>query len=343
MIRTNISKIVVDAGLSGKKIWDALEKIEAKKEKIDAVLISHDHSDHVKGAGIVCRKLDIPLYISRLTYESCLHKLGKLPAGVVHFSVGKPLQIGDIKIETIPSKHDGMDGANFVFITNGTLLTKEIIKRLTRFNYLWFQISIDSAYPERHDQLRGIKGTWEKAVKNAVKISQQNIPLKIASCITPEELPYMGKLVELSIAVGASCLILGDIMPSGRAFINNSLLLSNNQKKELYLNIKKLQKTYHEKIKIETMFSLKTQLRYASIGNIEGCIIRPNGDVRLDCVAPFIVGNIRKENFHKIWQKIQPTPWTHNNVVKFIESIDYVSGFSNMINNYLEEDLLLTI
>jgi phosphoribosyl 1,2-cyclic phosphodiesterase len=118
MIRTNISKIVVDAGLSGKKIWDALEKIEAKKEKIDAVLISHDHSDHVKGAGIVCRKLNIPLYISRLTYESCLHKLGKLPAGVVHFSVGKPLQIGDIKIETIPSKHDGMDGANFVFTSD---------------------------------------------------------------------------------------------------------------------------------------------------------------------------------------------------------------------------------
>ncbi len=115
MIRTNTTKILVDAGLSGKKIWTALEKIEAKKEKIDAVLISHDHSDHVKGAGIVCRKLNVPLYISRLTYESCLHKLGKLPAGVVHFSVGKPLQIGDIKIETIPSKHDGIDGANFVF------------------------------------------------------------------------------------------------------------------------------------------------------------------------------------------------------------------------------------
>jgi len=115
MIRTENTKILVDAGLSGKKIWNALESIGANKDKISAVIISHDHSDHVKGAGIVCRKLQIPLYISRLTYESCLHKLGKLPAGLNHFQVGKPLQIGDIHIETIPSKHDAIDGCNFVF------------------------------------------------------------------------------------------------------------------------------------------------------------------------------------------------------------------------------------
>ena len=117
VIRTNSTKILVDAGLSGKKIWEALEKIGAQKEKISGLVISHDHSDHIKGAGIVCRKLQIPLYISRLTYESCLHKLGKLPAGIEHFIVGKNFTIGDIYIETIPSKHDGIDGSNFVFTT----------------------------------------------------------------------------------------------------------------------------------------------------------------------------------------------------------------------------------
>ncbi|MFO7897050.1 MAG: MBL fold metallo-hydrolase [Candidatus Cloacimonadales bacterium] len=179
LIRTETTKILVDAGLSGKKIWDALEKIGAEKNKISALIISHDHSDHVKGAGIVCRKLQIPLYISRLTYESCLHKLGKLPAGVINFQVGKSLQIGDIIIDTIPSKHDTIDSSNFVFTSPNypqrklTLATD--LGESSRYLLLKMQDSTSIILESNHDEQMLLTGPYPPPLKQRVKGKQGHL------------------------------------------------------------------------------------------------------------------------------------------------------------------------
>ena len=115
LIRTEKSKILLDAGLSGRKIINFINSIELDENKLNAVLISHEHSDHIRGAGIICRKLNIPLYITHLTYSICQVKLGKLPAGVVYFSIGKSFKIGDIEVRAFQSSHDAIDGSNFIF------------------------------------------------------------------------------------------------------------------------------------------------------------------------------------------------------------------------------------
>lgn len=115
VIRTDNTKILLDAGLSGKKIYQAIKKVNLKKEKIDALIVSHEHSDHVRGAGIVCRKLKIPLYITKDTYFSVERKLGKLPMGLNFFNSNSKFLINDIEIEAFNSSHDAIDSCNFIF------------------------------------------------------------------------------------------------------------------------------------------------------------------------------------------------------------------------------------
>lgn len=179
LIRTKSTKILVDAGTSGKKIWEAINKIGADQNKISGLIISHDHSDHIKGAGIVCRKLNIPLYISRLSYESCLHKLGKLPAGVEHFIIGKSFSIGDICIDTIPSKHDAIDGCNFVFTSKNmpgrklTLATD--LGESSRYLLVKMKNSTSIILESNHDIQMLLNGPYPPPLKQRVKGQQGHL------------------------------------------------------------------------------------------------------------------------------------------------------------------------
>lgn len=108
-------RLLFDAGISASL---AIERAAARGidlEGIDALLISHDHSDHCRSLGIFQRRFAVPAYITQPTLEAaaCRCKLGKL-GEVRHFSSGETLRIGSVRIETVPTPHDGADGVGFV-------------------------------------------------------------------------------------------------------------------------------------------------------------------------------------------------------------------------------------
>ena len=119
LIRSENTMLLLDAGLSGTRISGLLKSIDIDENKITALLISHEHNDHIRGAGIICRKLSIPLYSTELTYSACRKKIGKLPKGVKFFQNGDTIKIGDIEIKAFQSSHDVVDGSNFVFKKTG--------------------------------------------------------------------------------------------------------------------------------------------------------------------------------------------------------------------------------
>lgn len=71
-------KLLVDAGFSCKKIEEKLKCIDRNINEIDALLITHEHTDHIQGAGIISRKYDIPIYITPESYAAGETKLGKI-------------------------------------------------------------------------------------------------------------------------------------------------------------------------------------------------------------------------------------------------------------------------
>ena len=113
VVRTNKTKILVDIGLSGKKLFSLMETINLSKEKLKAVIVSHEHSDHVSGAGVVCRKLKIPLYISKHTHFASKKKIQKVDE-IIYFNTGEKFIVDDIEILPFQSSHDAVDSHNFI-------------------------------------------------------------------------------------------------------------------------------------------------------------------------------------------------------------------------------------
>lgn len=105
-VENNKSKILIDAGFSCKKIEERLTSIGKKLEDVDALLITHEHGDHILGAGIISRKYNIPIYITEESFKNGEKKLGKIDENNLKFINGI-IQINqDLLINPFDVMHD---------------------------------------------------------------------------------------------------------------------------------------------------------------------------------------------------------------------------------------------
>jgi len=114
-VETEGMKLLFDAGISGSEAERRLARCGRDIRDVDALIISHDHADHVRYAGVYQRKFGLPLLITRKTLQcaSARHSLGRL-GNVNHFHAGDEIRFGNVSVQTIPSPHDGADGVAFV-------------------------------------------------------------------------------------------------------------------------------------------------------------------------------------------------------------------------------------
>ena len=110
------SALLVDAGLSGVEIQRRLAAVDINPETLTGIVITHEHSDHVRGAGILSRRFNIPVYISEKTYQAC-SGLGKI-ADLQYFTCGTSFEIDQIKIHPFSTSHDATDPAGLTMEYN---------------------------------------------------------------------------------------------------------------------------------------------------------------------------------------------------------------------------------
>jgi len=177
-------------------------------------------------------------------------------------SGGEPLMLKDELIKIMDILHE--DGTSFMLITNALLMTKSKIKELKKYRFRWIQISIDGSNADIHDNLRQIRGSWDKAVNAALMVADVGIPLAIANTVTPATLDDLQAMVQLAYSCGASSLITGEVFPSGRGAQNEALLLTNEQRAYLWKSIEEQQKLYAGRMIIRRSMSNKIQLESAS-------------------------------------------------------------------------------
>lgn len=114
-VETSGVRLLFDAGICGIQAEARLRTRGLDIRNVDALIISHDHSDHVKHAGVFQRKYGIPVYMTPKTLAKAesRHRLGKLDDVRCFFS-GGAIRIGNVSINSIPTPHDGEDGSVFI-------------------------------------------------------------------------------------------------------------------------------------------------------------------------------------------------------------------------------------
>lgn len=113
------TKILIDAGLSGKKIEKNLMEHQEDLKDIKAIFVSHEHLDHIKGVGILSRRYDIPIYATQGTWDGMEKTVGSIADKNRHIiQTSGDFSIGDLQLSSFAVSHDALEPCGFV-VTNG--------------------------------------------------------------------------------------------------------------------------------------------------------------------------------------------------------------------------------
>jgi phosphoribosyl 1,2-cyclic phosphodiesterase len=120
-IEADGKRILIDAGLSEKKLSQRIAHIDRPLKGLDAVFATHEHSDHIRGMGPLLRKHQIQLYTTEGTYKRASSTLGKLP-GFNTIRAGQPIEFGELMVEPYATPHDAEESVAFVIHYRGLRL-----------------------------------------------------------------------------------------------------------------------------------------------------------------------------------------------------------------------------
>jgi phosphoribosyl 1,2-cyclic phosphodiesterase len=125
VISSTRTKILVDAGLSARETFRRMDLVGESPSSLSAIVISHEHSDHVAGLSVLARKLRIPVYMTGATHQAFERaqpgndRESPAVARCEHFEAGHAFQIGDIAVTPFTIPHDAADPVAFTFKVEG--------------------------------------------------------------------------------------------------------------------------------------------------------------------------------------------------------------------------------
>lgn len=223
-------------------------------------------------------------------------------------------------------------GIHAAVATNGWLFANinELVKAKEE-GLRYVEVSIDSADPDKHDKFRGVKGSWERAVKtleNAVKLGMDH---GMAVTITKLNIGEVKELLDLAEEIGVKRVIFFNFVPTGRGLDNMWLDLDPVERekflRDIYLEMKRrpglqivstapqygrvaLQASSGQEVAPTHFMVSGDPVTKAVAEFVGGCgagriyaAIEPNGDVTPCVFLPVVVGNLRKQSFWDIWTK----------------------------------------
>jgi phosphoribosyl 1,2-cyclic phosphodiesterase len=150
-LETPLTRLLIDAGLSGRQIRRRLASIGRSPETLHGILITHEHSDHVAGLVGLAAKLQLPIFCNRLTRDAIEAQL-QIQINARIFQTGASFEVGDVMVDTFSVPHDANDPVGFLlrtasgnigFLTDLGHATKLVIERVRSANVLLLEANHD--------------------------------------------------------------------------------------------------------------------------------------------------------------------------------------------------------
>ena len=121
-VGSDTTHLLVDVGISNKKTEAGLNAIELSCRDLDGILITHEHSDHIQGLGVISRKFGIPVYATKGTINGIMQSksLGEFDYGLLHeIEAGGTFDLKDITVSNMAVSHDANEPVAYRFCCNG--------------------------------------------------------------------------------------------------------------------------------------------------------------------------------------------------------------------------------
>lgn len=123
-IETASHRFLVDAGLSGKKMESLFQGIDRSLADVDGIFVTHEHSDHIKGLGVLARKHQIPIYANKKTWQAMESLIGKIPLDLKNeFDMETVRSFGTLDVQSYAVSHDAADPMFYTFCSEGRKLS----------------------------------------------------------------------------------------------------------------------------------------------------------------------------------------------------------------------------
>lgn len=225
-------------------------------------------------------------------------------------------------------------------VSNGFLITEEIVENLIDSGLDMLQISIDGLTDIEHDTFRGRRGSFEKAV-NAVKLCvKHNLTTSVSCC--PNKLNYnsISDLIDYCYSLGVVSFRMMPLIPMGRGGSIENLLLSEDEYFKLKQLINKKKKKYFQtNYQIEwgdPLDHLKRMPANSQIGySTYMMIIKSNGDITMTPYLPIIAGNIREHTLKEYWDAGFKNIWKNEKIIEYVSSIETIDDLGRAGNQRL--------
>lgn len=169
LLRSKNARVLIDAGVSCKKICEELEKTGTDIRGIDGILITHEHSDHIKGLDVISRKFGVPIYANENTWDAIMPSLKDIDKKNVRIITTDDFYIKDINIKPFSISHDAADPFGYTLCSGGKYIstltdlgkvTKEVLENVKRSSIVLLEAN--------HDENMLIAGSYPYMLKKRI-------------------------------------------------------------------------------------------------------------------------------------------------------------------------------
>ena len=119
LVRSGNCAVLIDCGTTGKVVETELANAGVSPDKLDAIIVTHEHIDHIKGVGIMCRRYRIPVYATLGTWKSMISSIGKIDTSLIRYIAAEvPFEISGTTFYPFSTSHDAAESIGLIF-SNG--------------------------------------------------------------------------------------------------------------------------------------------------------------------------------------------------------------------------------
>lgn len=185
LVRTSDCTVLVDCGITGKAAQTELARAGVDPNSIDAIIVTHEHNDHISGVGIFCRRYGVPVYATLGTWKAMIDQIGKInPLHIRYIAAEVPFEINGTRFHPFSTSHDAAESIGLVFSDgkhSGAVATD--MGTVSRRIYDLLADCSIMLIESNHDETMLIRGPYPKKLKERILSENGHLSNKLCGAL----------------------------------------------------------------------------------------------------------------------------------------------------------------